>query len=70
MTEPNLLVICIFAFIAVFLLLTLLAGVMRAMTALFPHREDGPDAVLAAAITAAAATAYPGTRVTHIEENR
>jgi hypothetical protein len=70
MSEPNLLTISVFAFLAVFLLLGLLAAVMRALTALFPHATDGTDAPLMAAITAAAATAYPGMRVTHIEEKR
>lgn len=68
MTEPNLLTICLFAFSAVFLLLALLAGVMRVLTAVFPHRRDGPDAAVVAGIAAAAAAAYPGARVTHIEE--
>lgn len=68
MTEPDLLTICLFAFAAVFLLLSLLAGVMHVLTTLFPHRRDGPDAALIAGITAAAAAAFPGTRVTHIEE--
>jgi Na+-transporting methylmalonyl-CoA/oxaloacetate decarboxylase gamma subunit len=37
MPTPSLMVICGVAFLAVFFVLTLLAGVMRALTKLFPH---------------------------------
>jgi hypothetical protein len=70
MTEPNLLVICVFAFIAVFLLLSALALVMRVLTSVFPLQEDGPDAALLAAVSAAAAVAYPGMRISTVEETR
>jgi hypothetical protein len=67
MTETSLLVICIAAFIAVILLLSLLAGIIRVLTAIFPVVE-GTDAALIAAISAAAARAYPGTKITNIQE--
>lgn len=70
MTEPDLLTISVFAFSAVFLLLALLAALMRLLTALFPHRAEAPDDAVVAGITAAAAAAYPGTRVTRIEERQ
>jgi hypothetical protein len=71
MNEPNLMVVCITAFVAVVLLLALLAGVIRVLTAVFPEKvPEGPDAALVAALHAAAALAYPGTRVTGIEEVR
>jgi hypothetical protein len=70
MTEPDLLTICAAAFLAVLSLLTLLAGMIRLLVMLFPEKEDGPDAALLAAITSAATAAYPGTRVTKIEELR
>jgi hypothetical protein len=69
MTEPNLLVISISAFIAVILLLSFLAGIIRLLTALFPVAE-GLDAAVVAAISAAAARVYPGTKITKIEEKR
>jgi hypothetical protein len=69
MTEPNLLMISISAFAAVILLLSFLAAVIRLLTTIFPE-GDGPDAVVLAAISAAAARAYPGTRVSRIEEER
>jgi hypothetical protein len=68
--EPNLLLISVFAFIAVFLLLSLLAGIMRLLTVLFPGEPDGLDAAVLAAITTAAAAAHPRMRVTGIEEIR
>jgi hypothetical protein len=70
MTEPDLLSISIFAFAAVFGLLSLLAILMRLLTAVFPAKTDGPDSALYAAISSAASLAHPGTRVTRIEENR
>lgn len=69
MTDPNLLVICAAAFIAVIVLLSFLAGVIRVLTALFPVVDDA-DAALVAAISSAAARAYPGTRITNIKEIR
>ena len=69
MTDPNLLVVCAAAFTAVLVLLSLLAGVIRGLTALFPHVEPRDTAVLAA-IASAAASAYPGTKVTDIQEYR
>jgi hypothetical protein len=70
MTEPNLLIVCVTAFVAVVLLLALLAGTIRLLMAVFPERLEGPDAALLAAIHAAAAAVHPGTRVTRIEEIR
>jgi hypothetical protein len=51
-----------------------LAGIMRLLTALFPGDPGGgaggvEDAIIAA-ITTAARAAYPGMRVTGIEETR
>jgi hypothetical protein len=68
--EPNLLLISIFAFLAVFMVLSVLAGIMRVLTHFFPPPADGPDATLLAAMTAAASAAWPGMRVTRIEEKR
>jgi len=65
--SADLLYICITAFAAVFVVLTVLALLMRLILALFPER-DGDDAAVVAAVTAVALTLYPGTRVTKIEE--
>jgi len=69
MTEPNLLVICAAAFTAVIMLLSFLAAIIRVLTAVFPVVDDA-DAALIAAISSAAARAYPGTRITNIKELR
>jgi hypothetical protein len=77
--DVNLLLISVFAFVAVFLVLGTLALLMVALTRLFPAppapaggpgHTAGPDAAVLAAITAAANVAYPGMRVTRVEESR
>lgn len=70
MTQPELWVICVFAFIAVFTLLSLLALAMRVLTAVFPAETTEPDTALLAAVSSAAALAWPGMRVTKLEEHR
>ncbi len=73
MPTPNLLVICGIALLVVFLVLTFLAAVMRGLMILFPQPDelaDGIEPVVVAAITQAVTTAYPGARVTGIEEVR
>jgi hypothetical protein len=68
--ETNLLLISVFAFLAVFLVLSVLAGLIKVLTHLFPPPVDGPDAAVLAAITSAASLAWPWMRVTRIEEKR
>ena len=68
MVESNLVTICGTAFVAVFVLLVVLAAVIRLLTTVFPHRDLSADAALAAAICTAVTTVYPGARVTRIEE--
>ena len=59
---------CGLAFVSVFVLLSVLAVVMQAITALFPERAEVVDAAVVAAISATVASVYPGARVTRIEE--
>ncbi len=68
MGSDDLLMICASAFVGVFLLLTLLAIVMRIIIVIFPQKANRTDATVVAAVTAAVSTAYPGTRITNIEE--
>lgn len=71
--DPNLLLVCLSSFIAVFVLLALLALVMRGLMAVFPERtpaDDGTDPVVLAAVTTAASAAFPGMRVTSVEEDK
>ncbi len=70
MNPPDLLVICTSAFVAVFLLLSFLAVVMRVLIRVFPQKAMGIDSATIAAVTAAAAYAFPGTKVTNVEEIR
>ena len=70
MGSPDLLVVCVSAFAAVFLLLTLLAVVMRALIAVFPEKVTTTDAAVLAAVTAAVSAAYPGARIANIQEER
>ena len=70
MTPPDLLVISLSAFVAVFLLLSFLAIVMRLLLAAYPEKARGIDPATIAALTAATAYAFPGTKVTKVEEIR
>ena len=68
MPSPDLLSICVTAFIAVFLLLALLALIMRLILLVYPKKEEVTDAALLASVTGVMQTVFPGTRVTKIEE--
>jgi hypothetical protein len=70
MNPPNLLVICLSAFVAVFFLLSFLAVVMRLLMAAYPRKVEGIEPAIVAALTAAATYAFPGTKVTNVEEIR
>jgi hypothetical protein len=60
---------CITAFVAVFVLLVVLALVIRLTTTIFPNRiVRSDDAAVIAAINAAVVALVPGARVTHLEE--
>ena len=68
MESSNLLIICISSFIAVFLLLTILAIVMKGIIVIFPQKEAKTDAVVIAALATAISSVYPGTKITNIKE--
>ena len=81
MNEPSLLVMCLNAFVAVLVLLSVLALVMRLLLIVFPANGaaatagrggdahgGAADPALAAAISVAAQIVAPGARVTRIEE--
>jgi len=70
MNPPDLLVISLSAFVAVFLLLGFLAVVMRLLIAAYPAKVGGIDPATIAAVTAVAAYVFPGTKVTKVEEIR
>jgi hypothetical protein len=59
---------CLLSFLAVFVLLSVLAIVIRLMTAIFPEKEAETDLAVVAAIHSAVAAQIPGAQVTSIEE--
>lgn len=67
MEEPNLLSVCVIAFVAVMLLLGFEAVVIRLIAQLFPERKPD-DELIAAAIQQAIESRYPGARVVSVEE--
>ena len=68
MNSIDLLVICSSAFLAVFVLLAILALLMRIIIIIFPENLRGADAALIAAVTSIAQAVYPETKVTKVEE--
>jgi len=66
--EPSVFSSCILSFLAVFILLGILAVLMRVITALFPEGGKADDTPVIAAIHTAVAVKFPGARVTRIEE--
>jgi hypothetical protein len=62
--------VCIAAFLAVFLLLVILALAMRLLIAVFPEKVARSDPALVAAVTTAVSAAYPGMHVTKVEEEK
>jgi hypothetical protein len=69
MPSAELVYICVSAFIGVFLLLSVLAGLMRLIQTVFPPAvSSGPDAAAIAAITSVMQTLHPGIHVTKVEE--
>lgn len=70
MGEPNLLMICLNAFVAVLVLLSVLAVTIRLLITLFPEKEKSSDAVIASAINMAVQKVSPGATVSRIEEIR
>lgn len=71
MGPPNLLMICVAAFCAVFLLLSFLALVMKILTNVFPQKVAAElDAAMLAAISASLSVVYPRTKITKVEQLR
>jgi hypothetical protein len=68
MQSTELLTICLSAFMAVFVLLAVLASLMRLIIIIFPQRIAASDAAMIAAVTTVMQSLYPGTKVTKVEE--
>jgi hypothetical protein len=70
MGEPSLAALCTTAFVAVFVLLAVLAGLMYSIMLVFPLSRKVIEPAHVAAITSAVQALVPGARVTRIEESR
>jgi hypothetical protein len=64
----DLLLYCATAFAAVFVLLAILALLMKSITQIFPERLPGRDVALVAAVASVVAAQYPGAIITKVEE--
>ena len=70
MQSTDLVVICSVAFLMVFVILAILALLMKLIILIFPEKKAVTDAAVIAAITAAVQTVYPGRKLTKIEERK
>ena len=70
MEAPDLLMVCVSAFSAVFVLLALLALAMRILMAVFPGVIAKADPAMLAAVSTAVAAVFPGAKITRLEEER
>jgi hypothetical protein len=68
MESAELVLISVSAFLWVFIILCLLALLMRMLMWVFPGVGKGMDPAVLAAVTTVLQTALPGTKVTKIEE--
>ncbi len=70
MTTTDLLLICVAAFLTVFIILVVLSLIMRLIILIFPQKEEGFDGATLSAITTTYQAIYPGTKVTKIEAEK
>jgi glucose uptake protein GlcU len=70
MASPELIFICLSAFIAVFLILSILAIFMHMITGIFSVKETKEDSAIIAVLTSIVNHYYPGKKITKIEESK
>lgn len=70
MNSPDLITICATSFLAVLLLLSILAFLIRMIIIAFPEKLNEDDSAVIAAITTTYNAHYPGTKITKIGENK
>ena len=68
--ETDLIMICGIAFLIVFIILALLAILMRITMIIFPQKSVGMDSAMIAAIAATIHAAFPGTTISKLEEKK
>jgi len=70
MSPPDILAVCVSAFVAIFTLLTVLAGLMRLLVWAFPATVEEPDTAIYAAVAAACRQVFPHSRISEIKEEK
>ena len=68
MQSVELVVICGVAFLMVFVILAILALMMRLIIIIFPKKIAVSDPAMVAAVAAAVQAVFPGTKLTDVEE--
>ncbi len=68
MGSPDLISICGSAFLGVFIVLSLIALIMRLILKLFPYKEETADQAVIAAISSAYNKVFPDKKIIRIEE--
>jgi hypothetical protein len=67
MEANDLYLICGIAFLTVFVILAILALLMRLILLIFPEKRTEVDAAMIAAVTTAVQNLFPGTKISKIE---
>jgi hypothetical protein len=70
MGTASLLVICLVAIFWVFIILAVLALLMRLIILVFPEKKGKIDGAVISAITTAAYSVFPGMKITNVEEKK
>jgi hypothetical protein len=70
METTELYMICGIAFLVVFIILALLAFLMRIIMLIFPEKVAEIDSAMIAAVAATVQTIFPGTKITKLEERK
>jgi hypothetical protein len=70
MEPTDLTMICGIAFLIVFIILALLAFLMRIIMLIFPMRAAETDPAMIAAVAATIQSVFPGTKITKLEEKK
>lgn len=69
-SDADLVIVCLSAFLAVCVLLSILSLLIKLLTVIFPGFESEPEPVVATAIEEAIAKTIPGARIVRIEGRR
>ncbi|MGB3863539.1 MAG: hypothetical protein WBE11_10840 [Candidatus Aminicenantaceae bacterium] len=70
METTELYIICGIAFLVVFIILALIAFLMRIIMLIFPEKLAEIDPAMIAAVAATVQTIFPGTKMTKLEEKK